>query len=557
MTAWKGSRVVFLSSLLLFAFSDVVSNKYVSAFFLGQASRHRPRQHQEFGRDQVILGARKVAVEQIDPKTGKVIQSFKSAAEASRQTGISDSGIGQVLIGRRKLAGNFLWRRQDDKSTPEQLLESIRPKPFSKEPVPLEQLDPISGEVVQCFDSMSEASRRTGIDRGYIRDALNGKIRHAGKFLWRRQGDKYIPELFKSAEEILEFCGKTGTPVDQLDPLTGDVIQSFSTIWEASQQTGVTMASISNAVDGKRKHAGKFLWRKRGDQSSTVELFESPPTSNSKAIPVEQLDPMTGEVIQSFKSATEAQRLTGIGASGIRHVLNGRSRHAGCFLWRRQGDPTIPELFESPPTPRNSGRVVPIEQLDPLSGKVIRRFESITQASRETGVTYGCICTALNGYHIHAGTFEWRRKYDANSLKLLESPSTQDKGRVPVPVEQLDPYSGQVIQCFESIEEASLRTKLPSSYIQKVLSGKRRHAGYYLWRRQGDETAPHIFERVTPPSEIFPVEQLHPVTGKVIQSFESIAEAARRTGIAPSVIRYAAIGKLRHAGTYLWRRKGD
>ena len=382
---------------------------------------------------------------------------------------------------------------------------------------------------------------------------MNGNYRQAGKFLWRRKGDKAIPNLFEGAPNT--YSTKQ-VPVEQLDPVTGEVIHTFESITEASRQTGVSGSRIREAMKGKARHAGNFLWRRQGDQSA-ADLLQSPPTSNYEPVSVEQLDPVTGEVIQCFESISEASRQTGIGSGSIVHAIKGKYRHAGTYLWRRQGDPTTPELFESPPTRRNIGRVVPIEQLDPLTGKVIRSFESIKEASRETGILQSNISAALNGHQLHAGAYVWRRKYEKTAPELFEYPSTQEKGKVPEPVEQLDPYSGQIIQLFESIEEASQKCRIPSGDIHKVLSGKRRHAGLFLWKRQDDQSTPALFERITRPNQPFPVEQLDPVTGKVIQSFESISEASRQTGVATISISKLVHGKSRHAGKYLWRQKGD
>ena len=381
----------------------------------------------------------------------------------------------------------------------------------------------MTGKVIQSFKSISEASRQTGIIINSIHSAVNGKLRQAGKFLWRRKGDKVIPTLFEGTPKTYSY---KQVPVEQLDPLTGEAIQSFKSISEASKQTGIPKRSISNTLSGKQRHAGKFLWRQKGDQS-TPNLLQSPPSTKRKPISIEQLDPVTGEVIQSFKSISEAQQQTGIGGKGISNVLNGKQRHAGAYLWRRQGDPTTPELFESPPTSRNAGRVVPIEQLDPFSGKVIKSFESMIEASLETGITYSGIGHALNGVVLHAGAYSWRRKYDKIAPELFASQSTQDKGQVPVSVEQLDPYSGCVIQRYESIEEASQQSRIPIVDIHKVLSGKRRHAGTFLWKRQEDETPPLLFERISASRKTLPVEQVDLVTGEVMQRFESVSEAPR------------------------------
>ena len=522
----------------------------VSAFLL-KSQQHERKWGSESGRTNLGAKGKPKAVEQLDPFSGKVIQSFKSIAEASRLTEINKVSIAKAVSGKLRQAGTYLWRKKGDQSTAD--LYDIPPATH-KPTVPIEQLDPVSGKVIRIFKSILEASQQTGISTRSIGRALYGRSRHAGTYLWRQQGDKAIPNLFEGTPRA--FSTKQ-VPVEQLDPVSGKVIQSFHSIREASRQTGIDNSSIHSAVDGKVRHAGKFLWRRKGDQS-TPDLFQSPPPTIGKAIPVEQLDPVTGEVIQSFKSITEAQQQTGISHGSIGNALNGRSRHAGTYLWRRQGDTTTPKLFESPPTPGHITRVlVPIEQLDPFSGKLIRSFESITEASHETGINYSSIASVLNGITLHAGTYVWRRKFDKIAPEILESASTQDNGQVPVPVEQLDPYSGCVIQRYDSIEEASQQSRIPSGDIHKVLSGKRRHAGLFLWKRQDDETPPDLFERISASGTPVPVEQLDPVTGKVIQRFESMSEASRQTGIVKESIRRAVHGQRGHAGKYLWRPQVD
>lgn len=52
-----------------------------------------------------------------------------------------------------------------------------------------------------------------------------------------------------------------------------------------------------------------------------------------------------------------------------------------------------------------------------------------------------------------------------------------------------------------------------------------------------------------------PVEMIDRKTNTVIQSFESMNEAARRTGIPQPNIRKVIIGERNHAGGYGWKRK--
>ena len=53
------------------------------------------------------------AVLQYD-KSGNFIAEYKSAREAWKQTGISDTTIGLVCKGKGKTAGGFIWRYKND-----------------------------------------------------------------------------------------------------------------------------------------------------------------------------------------------------------------------------------------------------------------------------------------------------------------------------------------------------------------------------------------------------------------------------------------------------------
>jgi hypothetical protein len=49
------------------------------------------------------------AIHQINKETLKIIQTFNSARDAERTTGINNSNISQVCQGKRKTAGGFIW----------------------------------------------------------------------------------------------------------------------------------------------------------------------------------------------------------------------------------------------------------------------------------------------------------------------------------------------------------------------------------------------------------------------------------------------------------------
>ena len=55
-------------------------------------------------------GRKKVAVSKVDLSTGKVIETYKSLADAGRENGLHGANIHKVLTGERKSTGGFGWK---------------------------------------------------------------------------------------------------------------------------------------------------------------------------------------------------------------------------------------------------------------------------------------------------------------------------------------------------------------------------------------------------------------------------------------------------------------
>lgn len=100
-----------------------------------------------------------------------------------------------------------------------------------------------------------------------------------------------------------------------------------------------------------------------------------------------------GEIIRSFSSIMEAHRETGIGHSGIYRACNGRdinNKSAGGFLWMFLYD------FNNGLSPKYSRpkNERPVAQ-HTKKGDFIRRFNSVTEASAQTGIGRSNIANSL------------------------------------------------------------------------------------------------------------------------------------------------------------------
>jgi predicted GIY-YIG superfamily endonuclease len=73
---------------------------------------NKPWTYGKKGQERLFNSGPSKPILQIDKNTGEILNEFPSAAEAMRQTGISDDTILVNLGGRTKTAGGFIWRRK-------------------------------------------------------------------------------------------------------------------------------------------------------------------------------------------------------------------------------------------------------------------------------------------------------------------------------------------------------------------------------------------------------------------------------------------------------------
>lgn len=107
---------------------------------------------------------------------------------------------------------------------------------------------------------------------------------------------------------------------------------------------------------------------------------------------------LTGQLIQEWKSATEAARELGFPQSGINWCCLRKPKHNSCkgYIWRFKDD-------KSPVVFKNGKRVVQMDK----NGTVIKEFSNITSAVMETGILATSISNCLHGRSSSAGGYKW------------------------------------------------------------------------------------------------------------------------------------------------------
>lgn len=105
--------------------------------------------------------------------TGELESTFQSLEEASKSSSISEDSISHACVGDRKTSNGFYWTY----TTTFDLKEDIRKKKVI-------QYD-FDGELVKVFDSISEASKATEVNKSSIAKCCRGERNKAGGFIWK------------------------------------------------------------------------------------------------------------------------------------------------------------------------------------------------------------------------------------------------------------------------------------------------------------------------------------------------------------------------------------
>jgi hypothetical protein len=185
----------------------------------------------------------KLAVKQFSID-GILLKTFNSLSEAAKATGTNITSISLVSSGKMRSANGFVWRYEEGDYEGELAMLPAFKKIIQYTP---------DGRIINSYKTIIEAAGANNFNAGNIGTVLSGIRNHANGFVWRYEDQPYNGEL-------AGIRTKHERKIEQLT-LSGERIKVYSTIKEASQQTGIHDASITHVAKGKRKHAGNFIWK--------------------------------------------------------------------------------------------------------------------------------------------------------------------------------------------------------------------------------------------------------------------------------------------------------
>lgn len=141
------------------------------------------------------------------------------------------------------------------------------------------------------------------------------------------------------------------------------------------------------------------------DYINWVEVYTSYINSTFQKQPnltIFQYD-LQGNFIQKHENMTEAQKATGISVKNISKVCNGDRRQSGNFIWSKH-KLSEQEIKEKISKIKKNRKIV---QMD-LDNNFIAVYDSLTEASKDTGINISCISNNIAGRVSRAGHFRWK-----------------------------------------------------------------------------------------------------------------------------------------------------
>lgn len=142
------------------------------------------------------------------------------------------------------------------------------------------------------------------------------------------------------------------------------------------------------------------IGRKHSEETKKKISISNIKSKENQLKSVQQIS-KTGDIINIFKSLSEAKFITGVDDASISRCCKKKQITAGGYIWRYEGD------IQIKPIKRKGDK--PVIQYT-LSESYVNEFQSSVEASNKTGVYYNGIYQCCKGNYKNSGGFIWRFK---------------------------------------------------------------------------------------------------------------------------------------------------
>lgn len=177
--ASKSSKVLFHKAISTYGAYSFIWNKVDSASTINELAEKETKyilkyNSLNFGYNSDRGGGFKKTVYQFNIETGEIVDSYDSLSSAASAVNATSKSISNACLGYNKTCKGYHWSYSST-------FEFNSNSDLRKKTVKQISLD---GETIACYNSASEASRKTGISKTCITRCCRGEREQTGGFLW-------------------------------------------------------------------------------------------------------------------------------------------------------------------------------------------------------------------------------------------------------------------------------------------------------------------------------------------------------------------------------------
>lgn len=191
----------------------------------------------------------------------------------------------------------------------------------------------------------------------------------------------------------------------------------------------------------------------------------------------------------------------------------------------------------------NDDQGVRVYQYD-KNGNFVAQYRNMNKAAKAVGLKgTGSILRAIRKESLASG-YQWRREYSEKIPKYVKNKNT-------LKVLQYD-KDGNFVRIYDTIEDASRETSCSRSLIELCSEGRCKTGKGFIWKYYEYNFPEKIEIKEYENSVTNPIEQ-YTLDGKLVEIYESSADAERKTGFSQFSIANCARGNQKTSFGYVWK----
>jgi hypothetical protein len=346
----------------------------------------------------------------------------------------------------------------------------------------------------------------------------------------------------------------------------GEVLETFDSISSAARSMNVHHEYIRRAVN-KNKMFNGFIWQKIEENEDEIDIDENIEWVTIKGYPDYEIT--NNGIVRNKKTKRILSTYINNEGYAVVKVFNNKKEFkrrihrlvASTFIPNPDNLPQVNhkdknrlnndiknlEWCTSKHNSRhshNNGNHKGHVQVKQYSkdNEFIKEFETIVQASNETGANVRSIQKCLKGEAKTAGGFVWKRKNEEKIIKKKVDENKETKNKISVL--KLNHDTEEVLKEYPSIRKAAEDNNIDPRCISLAIKKNGTSAGF-KWKYKHEDKVYH--------KTALEIKQIDPKTNKVIETYKNASEASRQTGILAESIRKVARGERKTAGGYIWK----